>query len=59
MGHSIVPDSVKQPILLSAKHRCTVLSICDAHKRVFHNGIVDTLNVYAAKFFMMQFLFDF
>ena len=54
IGHSIVPDSVKRPILLPAKHRYTELIISDAHQKVSHNGIVDTLSLIRQRYWILR-----
>ena len=54
IGHYIVPDSGKRPILLPAKHRYTELIISDAHQKVFHNGIVDTLSLTRQRYWILR-----
>ena len=43
MGNSALAPAAKYPILLDKQHHLTRLLIMDAHKRVFHNGVKETL----------------
>jgi hypothetical protein len=43
LGNADVPYSTKYPLLLSRNHPVTPLVINDAHKRVLHNGVRETL----------------
>ena len=37
-----LPFAAKHPVLLSRSHPYTALVVCDAHQRVFHNGVKET-----------------
>ena len=54
IGHSIVPDSGNRPILLPAKPRYTEMIISDAHQKVFHNCIVDTVSLIRQKYLILR-----
>ena len=43
LGNSDIPYSTKHPILLTKSHHLAVLFVQDAHKRVMHNAIKETL----------------
>ena len=47
-----VPYSVKHPILLPRTHPLTGLIVRDAHDRVFHNGVKETLTEIRRKFWI-------
>ena len=44
MSHSSLPPSAQNPILLSKEHRLTTLLVLDAHKRILHNRVRETLS---------------
>ena len=48
-----LPYSAKHPILLNRKHHLTVLVIQDAHRRVHHNGVRETLTEVRSKFWII------
>ena len=48
-----LPYSAKHPILLNKKHHLTVLIIQDAHHRVCHNGVRETLAEVHSKFWII------
>ena len=43
LGQANLPPNVKHPVLLPTKHHFTYLLILDRHKKVYHNGIAETL----------------
>ena len=43
MSKSSLSPTAQTPILLDKKHRLTLLLVMDAHKRVIHNGVPETL----------------
>ncbi len=43
MAKSTLPLTAKNPILLDKEHHLTTLLIIEAHKRVLHNGVRETL----------------
>ncbi|XP_064482986.1 uncharacterized protein LOC135395827 [Ornithodoros turicata] len=47
-------EQVKHPVLLPAKHRFTDLVVVDAHHRVLHAGVQDTLSQVRSKFWMLR-----
>ena len=48
-----LPYSAKHPILLNKKHHLTTLVIRDAHRRVHHNGVRETLTEVRSKFWII------
>ena len=49
-----VPTQSKNPLLLPAKHPLTDLVVRDAHQRVKHNGIRDTLTTIRERFWILR-----
>ena len=49
-----VPYGVKHPILLPKDHHFTLLVVRQAHVRVLHNGVKDTLNEVRSKFWIVK-----
>ena len=47
-----VPYSIKHPILLSRAHPLTTLIVREAHERVFHNGVKETLTESRRRFWI-------
>ncbi|XP_064463564.1 uncharacterized protein LOC135374554 [Ornithodoros turicata] len=47
-------EQVKHPVLLPAKHRFTDLVVVDAHHRVLHAGVQDTLSQVRSKFWILR-----
>ena len=43
LANADIPYATKFPLLLSRRHHLTVLIVNDAHKRVLHNGVRETL----------------
>ena len=43
MSNSDLPSSAQTPILLDKSHPLTALIVMDAHRRVLHNGVKETL----------------
>ena len=54
MGNSALAPAAKYPILLDKQHHLTKLLIMDAHKRVFHNGVKETLTELRASYWLVQ-----
>ena len=44
LGKAVIPYEAKYPILLCKEHYLSKLLIMDAHKKVGHNGVRETLN---------------
>ena len=42
------------PVLLDSQHHLTTLIICDAHERVQHNGICETLTELRARYWIIH-----
>ena len=49
-----VSFSVKHPAILPRQHHFTQLVIIDAHERVFHNGIKETLTEVRSRFWIVK-----
>ena len=49
-----IPYSTKHPVLLSRDHPFTAMIVRDAHKRVSHNGIKETLTEVRARFWIVK-----
>ena len=49
-----LPYSTKYPVLLSRKHYLTILIVKDAHGRVQHNGVKDTLTEIRSKYWIVK-----
>ena len=54
MSHSSLLPSARNPILLSKEHYLTTLLISDAHKRVFHNGVRETLSELRSNYWVIR-----
>ena len=52
LANAEVPVAVKYPILLSRHHPLTTLVVQEAHKRVHHNGVKETLTEVRQKFWI-------
>ena len=46
--------SAKHPVLLPRSHPFTALIVCDAHHRVFHNGVKETLTEVRSKYWIVK-----
>ena len=53
LQHADLPYSAKHPILLNKKHPHTALVVQDAHVRVHHNGVRETLTETRSKFWII------
>ena len=53
MSRSSLPPSAQNPILLSKEHHLTTLLILDAHKRVLHNGVRETLSELRSSYWVL------
>ena len=54
MSHSSLPPSAQNLILLSKEHCLTSLLILDAHKRVLHNGVRETLSELRSTYWVIR-----
>ena len=54
LANADVPYSMKYPLLLPRKHYLTSLIVTDAHKRVLHNGVRETLTEIRSKFWIVK-----
>ena len=54
ISNAEVPYSTKHPTLLCKAHHFTHLVVRDAHKRVFHNGVKETLTEIRSKFWIAK-----
>lgn len=53
LQNTVLPYSAKHPILLSKKHHLSTLLIREAHCRVQHNGVRETLTQLRSKFWII------
>ena len=49
-----IPFTAKHPILLPRGHHFTALTVCDAHQRVSHNGVKETLTEVRRKYWVVR-----
>ena len=54
LGNSDIPYTAKHPILLTKSHHLAVLIVQDAHERVMHNGIKETLTEIRSKYWIIK-----
>ena len=54
MGNSALAPAAKHPILLDKQHHLTRLIVMDAHKRVLHNGVRETLTELRASYWLVR-----
>ena len=54
MGNSDLPPSSQQPVLLDKTHHLTKLIVMEAHNRVKHNGVKETLTELRSAYWVMQ-----
>ena len=54
MGNSALAPAAKYPILLDKQHHLTRLIVMDAHKKVFHNGVRETLTELRASYWLVR-----
>ena len=54
LGNSDIPYSTKHPILLMKSYHLAVLIVQDAHERVMHNGIKETLTEIRSKYWIIK-----
>ena len=54
MARSELPSSAKTPILLDKSHALTRLIVLDAHKRVMHNGVKETLTQLRSDYWVIR-----
>ena len=54
LQNSDLPYATKYPVLLSRGHPFTTLVIRDAHERVYHNGVKETLTEIRAKYWIVR-----
>ena len=54
LGNADIPYTAKYPILLHKGHHLAILIIRDAHQRVKHNGVKETLTEIRAKYWIIR-----
>ena len=54
LANAEIPYAVKYPILLPKSHPLTRLIVTQAHERVFHNGVKETLAETRAKYWILR-----
>ena len=54
LANADIPYSTKYPLLLSRNHPLTPLIINDAHRRVLHNGVRETLTEIRRRFWIVK-----
>ena len=54
MLYSDLPPQSKAPILLDKKHHLTTLIVLDAHRRVIHGGVKETLTELRSAFWLVR-----
>ena len=54
LGNADIPYGTKHPIFLSKHHLLTTLIVRNAHERVMHNGVKDTLTEIRSKFWIVR-----
>ena len=54
LANADIPYSTKYPLLLARNHPLTPLVVNDAHKRVLHNGVRETLTEIRRKFWIVK-----
>ena len=54
LANSTLPEYTKYPILIPSGHHLSKLLIEDAHKRVMHNGVRETLNEIRSTFWLIR-----
>ena len=54
LGNSEAPYNAKHPILLIKSHHLAVLIVQDAHERVMHNGVKETLTELRSKYWIIK-----
>ena len=54
LGNANLPYYTKYPALLPKHHHLTALIIRDAHVRVMHNGVKETLTQVRSKYWVIQ-----
>ena len=54
LANADIPYSTKYPVLLPRSHSLTPLIINDAHKRVLHNGVRETLTEIRRRFWIVK-----
>ena len=54
MSNADIPDAGKYPIFLPARNLFSRLAVLEAHGRVFHNGIRETLNCLRRRYWVLR-----
>ena len=54
MHNSCLPSAARAPILLDKRHRLAMLVVMDAHKRVLHNGVKETLSELRSTYWLIR-----
>ena len=54
LGNADISYSTRYPALLMKEHHFTVLIVKDAHRRVMHNGVKETLTEVRSKYWIIK-----
>ena len=54
LDNADIPQTVKHPALLNKEHYLTTLIMQDAHNRVIHNGVKETLTQLRLKYWLIR-----
>ena len=54
LANADIPFQEKHPVLLPRNHHLTSLIVREAHERVFHNGVKDTLTEVRSRFWILK-----
>ena len=54
MDNSALAPAAKHPVLLDTQHHLTKLIVMDAHRRVLHNGVRETLTELQAGYWLVR-----
>ena len=54
LQNASIPFTAKHPVLLPRKHHFTALVVCDAHQRVSHNGVKETLTEVRQRYWVVR-----
>ncbi len=54
LGNANLPIATKHPVFLDSQHHLSTLIVCDAHTRIQHNGICETLTEVRDKFWIVR-----
>ena len=54
MDNSALAPATKHPVLLDKQHHLTQLIVMDAHRRVLHNGVRETLTELRTSYWLVR-----